>query len=297
MTNERPYLPQSGWFMVILDLLLFALTVPVFLRGVFLLSQNRTAPGLILAIVAMILLFVAILATKGFLILQPNEAAVIVLFGDYKGSVKRNGFFWVNPFATQKKISLRFHNLNSEKLKVNDSAGNPIEIAAVIVWKVEDTFAACFQVENYVEYVTVQSESALRHLASSYPYDAWEEKGTVISLRGNIDEVSGALEKELQDRLDKAGVRVVEARLSHLAYAPEIAEAMLKRQQASAVIAARQKIVEGAVGMVQMALHRLGAEGIVQLDEERKAQMVSNLLVVLCGEREAHPVINAGTLY
>lgn len=222
----------------------------------------------------------------------------MVLFGRYKGTVKSNGFWWVNPFMAKKKISMRYHNLNTDKLKVNDKAGNPIEIAAVIVWKVEDTFAACFEVESYGDYVTIQSESAIRHLASTYPYDSWEENDEhAVSLRGNIDEVSSALERELQERLGKAGVRVAEARLSHLAYAPEIAGAMLQRQQASAIIAARQKIVDGAVGMVQMALSRLSAENVVSLDEERKAAMVSNLLVVLCGEKEAHPVINAGSLY
>ena len=223
---------------------------------------------------------------------------MLVLFGKYIGTVKKNGYWWVNPFANKRKISLRAHNLNTEKLKVNDHAGNPIEIAAVIVWRVRDTFAACFEVENYVEYVNLQSESALRHLASAYPYDSWEEEDSnAISLRGNIDVVSAALERELQDRLDKAGVEVVEARLSHLAYAPEIAGAMLQRQQASAIIAARQKIVEGAVGMVQMALEKLARDEVVELDPERRAHMVSNLLVVLCGEREAHPVINAGSLY
>lgn len=223
---------------------------------------------------------------------------MLVLFGKYIGTVKKNGYWWVNPFANKRKISLRAHNLNTEKLKVNDHAGNPIEIAAVIVWRVRDTFAACFEVENYVEYVNLQSESALRQLASAYPYDSWEEEDSnAISLRGNIDVVSAALERELQDRLDKAGVEVVEARLSHLAYAPEIAGAMLQRQQASAIIAARQKIVEGAVGMVQMALEKLARDEVVELDPERRAHMVSNLLMVLCGEREAHPVINAGSLY
>ena len=203
------------------------------------------------------------------------------------------------PASTAKrKISLRAHNLNSEKLKVNDKAGNPIEIAAVIVWRVGNTFAACFEVENYVDYVTTQSESALRHLACAYPYDSWEEGAEqVVSLRGNIDEVSHALEKELQERLGKAGVEVIEARLSHLAYASEIAGAMLQRQQASAIIAARQKIVEGAVSMVRDGAREALREKIVELDDERKAAMVSNLLVVLCGERAAQPVVNAGTLY
>jgi regulator of protease activity HflC (stomatin/prohibitin superfamily) len=232
------------------------------------------------------------------MILHPNEAGVLVLFGKYSGTVKRNGFWWVNPFNLKKKISLRSHNLNGQRLKVNDKSGNPIEIAAVVVWKIEDTFAALFEVENYEEYVHTQSESAIRHLASSYPYDSWEEdNASAISLRGSIDEVSKALQVELQERLGKAGVNVEEARLSHLAYAPEIAEAMLKRQQASAIVAARKTIVDGAVGMVEMALEMLHDKKVVELDEERKAAMVSNLLVVLCGEQEAHPVINTGTLY
>lgn len=298
MSQEQLVRAQSGWFFMVVNLAMFLAGPALFIRAVMYLDRHDNAPGAYLMVLAILTLVAAILMAKGFLVLQPNESGVLVLFGKYRGTIKTNGFWWVNPFNTQRKVSLRYHNLNSEKLKVNDKAGNPIEIAAVVVWKVEDTFAACFQVENYSEYVTVQSESALRHLASAYPYDSWEEGDEhAISLRGNIDEVSGALEKELQERLHKAGVKVVEARLSHLAYAPEIAGAMLQRQQASAIIAARQKIVEGAVGMVQMALARLSAEKVVDLDEEKKATMVSNLLVVLCGEKEAHPVINAGSLY
>jgi regulator of protease activity HflC (stomatin/prohibitin superfamily) len=277
---------------------MFVAAPGLFIRAVVFLNHHQAGPGAFLLVLSILVLISAIIVAKGFLVLQPNESGVLVLFGKYVGTVKTNGFWWVNPFNTQRKVSLRYHNLNSEKLKVNDKAGNPIEIAAVVVWKVEDTFAACFQVENYGEYVNIQSESALRHLASAYPYDSWEEGDEhAVSLRGNIDEVSDALERELQERLHKAGVKVVEARLSHLAYAPEIAGAMLQRQQASAIIAARQKIVDGAVGMVQMALTRLSAEKVVELDEEKKATMVSNLLVVLCGEKEAHPVINAGSLY
>jgi hypothetical protein len=221
---------------------------------------------------------------------------VLVLFGKYVGSVKSAGWHWANPFYTKKKISLRSRNLNGEKIKVNDEMGNPIEIADVIVWRVENTAEAMFDVDNYIGYVNVQSESALRHLAGMYPYDVTEETHT-ISLRGSADEVSEALKNELQQRLGKAGVIVEEARLSHLAYAPEIAAAMLQRQQAAAIIAARQKIVEGAVGMVQMALTKLSENEIVELDEERKAAMVSNLLVVLCGERSTQPIINTGTLH
>jgi regulator of protease activity HflC (stomatin/prohibitin superfamily) len=300
MSQERVKQGQSGWFFVFLNVLLFVSVPVLFARGVYLLDRSHGASlaGFFMVFFAVADLILAILTTKGFVIIQPNESCVLTLFGRYGGTIKTNGFWWVNPFNTKRKVSLRFHNLNGDKLKVNDKAGNPIEIAAVVVWRVEDTFAACFQVENYADYVNTQSESALRHLASAYPYDSWEEGDEhAVSLRGNIDSVSEALEHELQERLSKAGVKVVEARLSHLAYAPEIAGAMLQRQQASAIIAARQKIVEGAVGMVQMALSRLSAEKIVELDDERKAAMVGNLLVVLCGEKEAHPVINAGSLY
>lgn len=300
MSQEKTAKPLSGWAMLSLNLLLYpALLAALVWTIVGLEGATLTTPvGAPLLAAVLLLLLGNVIASLGFIILAPNEAGVLVLFGRYIGTIKDNGFWWVNPFARKLKISLRAHNLNTEKLKVNDHAGNPIEIAAVIVWRVRDTFAACFEVENYVEYVNLQSESALRHLASAYPYDSWEEEpAQVVSLRGNIDEVSQALERELQERLDKAGVHVDEARLSHLAYAPEIAGAMLQRQQASAIIAARQKIVEGAVGMVQMALEKLAREQVVDLDGERRAAMVSNLLVVLCGEREAHPVINAGTLY
>lgn len=231
--------------------------------------------------------------TCGFFTLQPNEAAALVLLGAYKGTVKDPGFHWGNPFYTKRRVSLRARNLNGERLKVNDEMGNPIEIAAVVVWRVSNTVEALFDVDNYTDYVKIQSESALRHLAGLYPYDAAEEGGH-LSLRGSADEVSEGLKRELQERLGKAGVVVDEARLSHLAYAPEIAAAMLQRQQATAIIAARQKIVEGAVGMVHMALAKLNDEGVVTLDEEKKAAMVSNLLVVLCGERSTQPIINAG---
>jgi len=231
----------------------------------------------------------------GFFALQPNMAAVLTLFGRYCGTVKQSGFHWANPLFSKRGVSLRAHNLNGQTIKVNDHRGNPIEIAAVIVWRVTDTAQAVFDVEDYVSYVTIQSESALRHLASAYPYDATEEGAH--SLRGSMDEVSLALQKELQDRVGKAGVTIDEARLSHLAYAPEIAGVMLQRQQAEAVISARTRIVEGAVGMVEMALQKLEEHATIKLDEERRAAMVSNLLVVLCGERAAHPIVNAGTLY
>ena len=298
MSHEKELNATSGWGMLAVNMAMYAAVVPLFVVSVRALKNWQWLLGGLEMGGSVLLLIAAMIVSGGFLILTPNEAGVIVLFGRYLGTIKRNGFFFVNPFASKKKLSQRAHNLNGERLKVNDKAGNPIEIAAVVVWRVQDTFAACFEVESYVDYVKTQSESALRHLASSYPYDSWEEDDDkAVSLRANIDEVSEALEHELGQRLGKAGVEVQEARLSHLAYASEIAGAMLQRQQASAIIAARRKIVDGAVGMVQMALAKLAADNVVELDAERKAAMVSNLLVVLCGERDVHPVINAGTLY
>jgi regulator of protease activity HflC (stomatin/prohibitin superfamily) len=222
----------------------------------------------------------------------------MVLFGKYAGSVRQNGFFWANPFYSKKKITLRARNLSGQKLKVNDKIGNPIEIAAVIVWRVNDTFKASFDVDNYEQYVIVQSEASVRHLAQSYPYDSFEDMNEEqLTLRASTDKISQMLEKELQERLNRAGVEIIEAKLSHLAYAPEIAEAMLRRQQASAVVAARTQIVNGAVSMVEMALKQLSEKHLVELDEERKAAMVSNLLVVLCSDSATSPVINTGTLY
>ena len=298
MSHEKELNATSGWGALVVNLLMYAAVVPLFVVSVRALQDGEGWVGGLEMGGSIVLLIAAIIVSCGFLILTPNEAGVIVLFGRYLGTIKRNGFFFVNPFASKKKLSQRAHNLNGERLKVNDKAGNPIEIAAVVVWRVKDTFAASFEVESYSEYVKTQSESALRHLASSYPYDSWEEDDDkAVSLRANIDEVSEALERELGQRLAKAGVEVQEARLSHLAYAPEIAGAMLQRQQASAIIAARRKIVDGAVGMVQMARAKLSADHVVELDAERKAAMVSNLLVVLCGERDVRPVINAGTIY
>ncbi len=239
--------------------------------------------------------FVLLVMLGGLFIVQPNQAVVVTLFGRYIGTQRQNGWFWVNPLTTRKGVSLRINNFNSEKLKVNDLDGNPIEIAAVIVWRVVNSARAVFDVQDYTYFIGIQSETALRHLASRYPYDGHED--TILSLRGSPEQVATALEQELSERCAAAGLEILEARLSHLAYAPEIAGAMLQRQQASAIIAARQKIVEGAVGMVQMALAMLDKENIVQLDEERKAQMVSNLLVVLTSERGTQPVINAGSLY
>jgi energy-coupling factor transporter transmembrane protein EcfT len=239
--------------------------------------------------------FSTLLLLKGTFSVNPNEARVLQLFGDYAGTVRTPGLRWANPFLTRKRVSVRIRNFETAHLKVNDLEGNPIEIAAVVVWRVVDTAEACFEVDDYNNYVHVQSEAALRNLATSYPYDVHDEEH--ISLRGHTGVVAEHLKREIQERLTKAGVEVLEARISHLAYAPEIAAAMLQRQQAGAIIAARQRIVEGAVGMVDMALEMLSRKGIVQLDEERKAAMVSNLLVVLCGEKGATPVVNTGTIY
>ena len=240
-------------------------------------------------------LLLEVLLMLGVFVVNPNEGRVLQLFGDYVGTVRRPGLRWANPFYTKKRISLRVRNFESSRLKVNDNEGNPIEIAAVVVWQVVDTAEAVFQVDDYNNYVKVQSESALRNLATSYTYDAHDE--TQMSLRGHTAAVADHLKKEVQERLSRAGVEVIEARISHLAYAQEIAQAMLQRQQAGAIIAARQRIVEGAVGMVEMALDMLSHRGIVALDDERKASMVSNLLVVLCSERSTQPIINTGTIY
>ncbi len=245
--------------------------------------------------IAIPLLLATGIFSAGFLIVQPNEARVLVLFGKYIGSIRLDGFWWANPFAIKRHISLRIHNFNSDKIKVNDSHGNPIEIASVVVWYVVDSARALFDVQNYEQFIAIQSETAIRALASEFPYDSQDEVRS--SLRGNPQEVADNLKQQLQNRLQVAGVEVVESRLTHLAYAPEIAQAMLRRQQAQAIIAARQKIVEGAVGMVQHALNLLSEQKIVTLDEEKKASMVNNLMVALVSESEAQPIINTGTLY
>jgi regulator of protease activity HflC (stomatin/prohibitin superfamily) len=250
-------------------------------------------------IIGLPLLIIGVLLLAGIYMLQPNQAALLLLFGDYRGTDRSSGLRWANPFYRKTKVSLRAHNLNSEKLKVNDKRGSPIEIACAIVWRVQDTAQASFDVENYQDYVRIQSDAAIRHVASRYAYDdAEDQEGKPeITLRSGMDEVTAALARELQERLDQAGILVEDAKLTHLAYAPEIAGVMLRRQQAEAVIAARQKIVQGAVTMVDMALKGLSEHNIVELDNERKAAMVSNLLVVLCADSEAQPVINTGTLY
>jgi regulator of protease activity HflC (stomatin/prohibitin superfamily) len=251
--------------------------------------------AMVLGLLSAVAFITALVALGGFFIVQPNEAKALVLFGTYKGTVSQDGFWWANPFMTKQTISLRVRNFETAKLKVNDNHSNPIEIGAIVVWKVVDSAEALFDVDDYVRYVEVQAESALRTVATQYPYDSHAAGEHALST--HTEEVSHALEQALADRLRKAGVEVVEARISHLAYSPEIAAAMLQRQQASAIIAARQKIVEGAVGMVEMALGMLSEKAIVQLDEERKAAMVSNLLVVLCSERSSQPVVNAGSIY
>jgi len=243
------------------------------------------------------LILVSLFIIKGFVIINPNEAIVLVLFGNYSGTIKDSGFHWINPFYLRTLISLKARNLNGPSLKVNDKIGNPVEIAAVIVWQVEDTAKAIFEVDDYNKYVNIQSEAAVRHLAGICPYDNFEEENADITLRGGAEKVNILLENELNERLAPAGIKVIEARISHLAYAQEIAGAMLRRQQATAVVAARRLIVEGAVGMVEMALAKLSEREIVHLDEERKAAMVSNLLVVLCGDKEVNPVVNTGTLH
>jgi regulator of protease activity HflC (stomatin/prohibitin superfamily) len=286
----------NGWFMLVVNLCLVAGGLTLFVKGIDAANTRNEFSVLIAGILFAIL---GVLFLTGHFSLQPNEARVLILLGKYHGSVRDSGFLWANPFYSRTrcgaKISLRARNFNTEKLKVNDKRGNPVEIAAVIVWRVEDTAKAAFDVEDFERYVQIQSESAIRHIASLYSYDQAEENE--LTLRESADEVAGALQQELQIRLAKAGVSVDEARLTHLAYAPEIAQAMLRRQQAEAVIAARTKIVHGAVSMVEMALRELSEKAVVMMDEERKAAMVSNLLVVLCGEAEVTPVVNTGTLY
>ncbi len=334
VNREKPVRLLSGWLMLFFVIGLI-LGGPVL--AIYSVAAGTSAVGhpyLGLLALGILLAITGIIFSKGLFSLQPNEARVLILFGAYKGTVRDSGFWWGNPFysngntpgqfsaqmaqaagnfaaaqggrqtsgrggptkpPSRNKISLRARTLNGERLKVNDKRGNPIEIAAIVIWRVQDTAQAAFDVDDYEKYVETQSESALRHLASCYSYDHGEENE--ITLRSGVEEVSQALRKELQDRLAKAGVAVEEARLTHLAYAPEIAQAMLRRQQAEAVIAARQKIVHGAVSMVEMALRELAEKQVVHLDDERKAAMVSNLMVVLCGESEVHPVLNTGTLY
>jgi regulator of protease activity HflC (stomatin/prohibitin superfamily) len=288
MLREREI---KGWSGMLAALLLIALLIYSVASLVG--AIRSAAPALIVTWIVVALL--SMLFLFGLTVVNPNEAKAVLLFGVYKGTIKHQGFWWVNPLTVRRRISLRVRNFESSKLKVNDRDGNPIEIAAVIVWRVIETAEALFHVDDYEQFVHVQSEAAVRNLATTYPYDAHEDEQ--MSLRLSALEISQRLKAEIQERLATAGVEVIEARLSHLAYAPEIANAMLRRQQATAIIAARQKIVEGAVGMVEMALELLSLKRVVELDEERKATMVSNLLVVLCSDRDAQPVVNTGTLY
>jgi regulator of protease activity HflC (stomatin/prohibitin superfamily) len=288
MIREKEVHSTSGWVVLPLTILVLLGSVAGIIHG----GVTENIPQLLTCVVVLLL---NLALWGGFFVVNPNEGRVLQLFGAYKGTDRTPGFRWNNPFYTKRRISMRVRNFESARLKVNDHDGNPIEIAAVVVWKVVDTAEALFQVDDYVNFVNVQSESALRNMATSYPYDA-HEPGE-LSLRGATGEIAQHIRQEIQERLSQAGVEVVEARISHLAYAQEIAQAMLQRQQASAIIAARTKIVDGAVGMVEMALERLSRNNVVELDEERKAAMVSNLLVVLCGERGTQPVVNAGTLH
>jgi hypothetical protein len=288
MIREKAFAAPSGWAAVFPLIAAAAATVWLLIAGI----RERQVVWIVSALVA---LAVEAVLAAGLFVVNPNEAKVLQLFGKYVGSARAPGLRFANPFYSKRRVSLRVRNFESTRLKVNDLDGNPIEIAAVVVWKVVDTAEAIFEVDDYENYVHVQSESALRNMATSYPYDAHDD--TQLSLRGHTQSIADHLRKEIQERLLKAGVEVIEARISHLAYAPEIAAAMLQRQQAGAIIAARQRIVDGAVGMVEMALDRLARNNVVDLDEERKAAMVSNLLVVLCSERSTQPILNAGTLH
>lgn len=284
MTQEKNLTASNGYIMLFVFLLLFFGSI----IGFFALKNAWFILGIIIA------LFIL----PGLILVNPNGSRVLLLFGDYKGTVKKNGLFWVNPFYTKKKISLRARNFDSERLKVNDKLGNPVMISTILVWRVRDTYKASFDVDNYENFVVVQTDAAVRKLASLYPYDNFADEGLDedITLRSSVNEVSDALEKELEERLNIAGIEVLEARIGYLAYANEIASAMLKRQQATAIVAARHKIVQGAVSMVEMALHQLNEKELVDLDAERRAAMVSNLMVVLCSDKDATPVINTGTL-
>jgi regulator of protease activity HflC (stomatin/prohibitin superfamily) len=288
MAHEHEIRGIAGWPMVFL----LAAVVLAASAGLVLAAREAMVEGILLS---SLVIAIACACFAGLTVVNPNQAKVVTLFGVYKGSLKAPGLWWVNPLTTRRRLSLRVRNFESGKLKVNDHDGNPIEIAAVIVWRIVETFEAVFNVDDYEHFVHVQTEAAVRILATTYPYDSHEDGQ--LSLRSSVGDITDRLRHEVHERLAKAGIEVIEARISHLAYAPEIAGAMLRRQQASAVIAARQKIVEGAVGMVEMALDEISRKGVVKLDEERKAAMVSNLLVVLCSERGVEPVVNTGTLY
>jgi regulator of protease activity HflC (stomatin/prohibitin superfamily) len=283
MKEESSYSPLNGYFILVVVLLIIVLPI----LGIIYYEWLWSIP----------ILIIGAFCLGGFMVINPNESMVLVLFGNYKGTAKKNGFFWVNPFFMKRKISLRARNLNSDPIKVNDKVGNPIMIGIVMVWKVDDTFKAAFDVDDYSHFVDIQSESAIRKLAGHYPYDNFDDEQAEISLRSGGEEVNHILENELKERLALAGIQVIEARISYLAYASEIANAMLRRQQATAIVAARIKIVEGAVSMVEMALEQLARKKVIEMDEEKKATMVSNLMVVLCSDKDVTPVVNTGTLH
>lgn len=281
-TQEKQHQPASGYLYLLLNLLLLAIPIA--------LTVISKQPGWLA------LLLFWLIMTPGFFFVNPNGSRVLTLFGKYVGTVRTNGFYWVNPFYTKQKISLRARNFDSERIKVNDSIGNPIMISVILVWRVRDTFSAAFEVNDYENFVRVQTDAAVRKMAGTYPYDNFEDDQSEITLRSGIKEVNDHLEKELEERLQIAGIEILEARIGYLAYAQEIASAMLRRQQATAIVAARHKIVEGAVSMVEMALEQLDEKDVVELDEEKKAAMVSNLMVVLCADKDVAPVVNSGTL-
>ena len=283
MKTEENFNPSSGFLMLAIALALILIPIPLIIMSKM--------------IFLIVFIIIGIFSAMGFFIVNPNQSMVITLFGTYKGTVLKNGFFWANPFFTKKKVSLRARNIDSEPIKVNDNVGNPIMIGIVLVWRVKDTYKAAFDVDDYVKFVEIQSEAAIRKLAGDYPYDHFDDEMAEITLRSGGDTVNKKLENALKDRLDIAGIEIMEARISHLAYAQEIAQAMLKRQQATAIVSARFKIVEGAVSMVQMALDQLKDKEIIEMDEEKKASMVSNLLVVLCSDKDASPIVNTGTLH
>lgn len=280
--SEKLRHPLSGYFILII----------IILGGILFVATAGTGQPGLATILAVIILFLA----KGLVVISPNNSKLLLLFGAYRGTVRTSGLYWVNPFYQRVTLSLRARNFESEKLKVNDKLGNPVLISIILVWRVKDSFKAVFEVDDYVNFIQIQTDSAVRQLAASYPYDHFEDEKATVTLSTDFNEVNGTLERETADRLNLAGIEVVEARITYLAYAPEIAHSMLRRQQASAVVAARHKIVEGAVGMVESALHLLSAKNIIELDEEKKAAMVSNLMVVLCGDKETQPIVNTGTL-
>ncbi|MBN9383948.1 MAG: SPFH domain-containing protein [Chitinophagaceae bacterium] len=282
MQTEKILKPGNGYFALMMVVALFIVMILFY-------SSGQAGWGVIMTIVF-------IFISKGLVIVNPNFGAILILFGQYEGSIKESGLFWINPLYKRVSVSLRARNFESDKVKVNDKMGNPILISVILVWKVQDTFKSFFEVDNYEKFIMTQTDSAVRKLAASYPYDHFEDERAAVTLSTDFDEVNRSLEKEISERLVISGIEVVEARISHLAYAPEIAHSMLRRQQASAVVAARHKIVEGAVSMVESALHLLSTKQIIDLDEDKKAAMVSNLMVVLCGDRESQPVVNTGTL-